>query len=72
MQERMMARILTLAEVPDDLANAWLQHMRDFDAAHPGCHFTNSEVPDITLDEIIDTLKIDPPLPFGWIGKVPA
>lgn len=34
-----MAKIFTRATVPDDLAQAWLQHLRDFDTAHPDCHF---------------------------------
>ena len=32
-------KIFTVAEIPDELAQDWLQHLRDFDTAHPGCHF---------------------------------
>lgn len=45
-------KIYIVADVPDDLAKPWLQHLRDFDVAHPGCHFqiigdTNASVADI-------------------------
>ena len=35
----MKSKIITQAEIPSELEQAWLQHLRDFDAAHPGCHF---------------------------------
>jgi hypothetical protein len=70
MPELNMAKILTLAHIPDGLANAWLQHLRNFETAHPGCHFkVMINAPDMSLDEIVDALKTDPPLPFGWMGK---
>ena len=31
--------IVVNAEIPDESAQAFLQHIRDFDAAHPGCKF---------------------------------
>jgi hypothetical protein len=57
-------KILAQCDVPDELVNAWLQHLRDFDTAHPGCHFevmlqTGRTVP---VREMIDCLKIDPAL----------
>lgn len=57
-------KILTLAEVPPELAHAWLQHLRDFDAANPGCHFEVKvyDATDRPLDEIREILNIDPPL----------
>lgn len=57
-------KIVTIAEVPDQLGQAWLQHLRDFDAAHPGCHFqVTAAAPGATMAEVIDMLKVDPPLP---------
>ena len=32
-------KIYCMAEVPDELGQAWLQHLRDFDTRHPGCVF---------------------------------
>jgi hypothetical protein len=57
-------KILTQCEIPDHLANAWLQHLRDFDAAHPGCHFevmmqTGRTVP---VREMVAALKVEPAL----------
>ena len=34
-----MVIIYTKATVPDGLEQAWMQHLRDFDTAHPDCHF---------------------------------
>ena len=57
-------RILAQCEIPDELANAWLQHLRDFDAAHKGCSFqvmiqTGRSVP---VQEMVESLKVDPEL----------
>jgi hypothetical protein len=55
-------KILAQCDVPDELANAWMQHLRDFDAAHPGCHFevmleTTAAVP---VREMVKMLQIAP------------
>jgi hypothetical protein len=56
-------KIFTIAHVPDSLRKAWLQHLRDFDAAHPGCHFeVTADCPDLTLTEVVDLLRITPEL----------
>lgn len=34
-----MAKIITIADVPDELADQWLMHLRVFDRMNPGCHF---------------------------------
>jgi hypothetical protein len=49
---------------PDELCSPYLQHIRDFDTAHPVCHFKIvMKSPDISL-EAIDAMydAIDPPL----------
>lgn len=56
--------IVTQAQVPDELVQKWLQHMRDFDAAHTGCHFeiiaeTDAPVP---VREMVKMLIVDPAL----------
>jgi len=56
-------KIHTIAHVPDSLANAWLQHLRDFDTAHPDCHFeVMSEAPNKPLAQIVEMLRVDPEL----------
>lgn len=59
-------KVFTRAHVPPELVQPWLQHLRDFDTAHPGCHF---EVmidgsPDTPLSEILARLRITPGLSF--------
>lgn len=34
-----MAKIITVANMPDELAELWLMHLRVFDRANPGCTF---------------------------------
>lgn len=61
-------KIFTIAEVPDDLAKDWLQHLRDFDTAHPGCHFqVCADAPDSTVADMAEMLKITPGLTFQEI-----
>lgn len=62
-------KIFTLAEVPPELTQKWLQHLRDFDTAHPGCHFQvmADSTPDMTLAEMVEKLVLDPELTFTKI-----
>lgn len=54
-------KIVTVADVPDWLAKAWLQHLRDFDTMHPGCHFEiMAEAPQMTTAEFVEAVRIDP------------
>jgi hypothetical protein len=67
-------KIFTVAEVPEELAQAWLQHLRDFDTAHPGCHFqVVADAPDVPMAKAAELIKIDPPLDFttllAWTPK---
>jgi hypothetical protein len=56
-------KVFTVAHVPPHLERAWLQHLRDFDSAHPGCHFeVIADAPDQSFAEIIETLRINPGL----------
>jgi hypothetical protein len=59
-------KILTIADVPDELAQEWLQHLRDFDAAHPGCHFDiAANAPNVSSGAAMEMLlEIEPPFPF--------
>jgi len=57
--------IVTTAHVPNVLARDWLQHLRDFDTAHPGCHFeVAAQAPSRSLDEVVDAMRLNPALPL--------
>jgi hypothetical protein len=62
-------RVFVIAKLPDELAKAFLQHVRDFDTAHPGCHFTIRGQTEMSTDVMVELLKIDPPLPFQKVIK---
>jgi len=63
-------RSAILAEIPDELAQQWLQYVRDFDVAHPGCHFNIIAVaPDMTVADLMRATEISPP--FQHRGVVP-
>lgn len=50
------------------LLEQFLQHIRDFDANHPGCHFSNiasTNLPVVEMEEALS--KITPPFQFGAI-----
>ena len=56
-------KIFTISHVPDELANAWLQHLRNFDFDHPGCHFEiGVDAPNMTMRQVIEALKVKPEL----------
>lgn len=56
--------------MPRSLLNKFIQHIRDFDTAHPDCHFEmNMDVPDMTNAEIIDMVRVNPELTFTQIFK---
>lgn len=60
------AVVQILGDVPKALVRDFLQHVRSFDAAHPGCHFRMSVVSntDETGQEIAQMLQsLDPPIP---------
>ena len=64
----MTEKIVTIAHVPSELQQAWLQHLRDFHVSHPGCHFeVGLDTPDIPLRKIIEMLRLDPGLDLHMI-----
>ena len=64
----MLIKIFAIAHVPTELKQAWLQHLRDFDVAHPGCHFeVGIDAPEESMEEMVDQLRIDPALTFTKI-----
>jgi len=65
----MTTKIFTIAHVPEELQQAWLQHLRDFDTANPGCHFEVGidAPPDMPLENMVQKLIVDPDLTFTKI-----
>lgn len=58
----MKIKMLLHAELPEALAQPFLQHLRNFDTAHPGCHFEMLAVTDMDNAEVERVLdSIDPP-----------
>lgn len=61
-------KVFIIADVPDALGNAWLQHVREFDQAHPGCHFqVLADAPDLSTEQMVEALRVDPELTFTEI-----
>ena len=57
-------KIITQAQIPDELARDWLQHLRDFDVAHPGCHFEVTMTTDrsVSVREMVEIMRVEPAL----------
>jgi hypothetical protein len=64
----MTTTIFTRATVPDGLSQKLLQHLRDFDAAHPGCHFeVFVDAPNASMADVVRLLQVEPGLDFTKI-----
>lgn len=60
-----MLKVFTVAGLPAELQQTWLQHLRDFDTAHPGCHFQVCiDAPDVSMADMVERLKVEPALSF--------
>lgn len=70
----MTSKIYTIAHVPDGLLQQWLQHLRDFDTAHPGCHFQVclDGPPSLTMAEMMERIRVEPDLTFEQIFERPT
>lgn len=54
-------KIYTMAEVPDELGQAWLQHLRDFDTRHPGCVFeVLASAPEMGVEGMRGAVEVTP------------
>jgi hypothetical protein len=66
----MTIKTFIIAHLPPGLEKAFVQHVRDFDVAHPGCHFEiGVEAPTLSLVEAVDMLRVDPALTFTEVFK---
>lgn len=64
----MNVKIFTCAHLPEPLQQQWLQHLRDFDTKHPGCHFeVGIDGPEATTAEMVRMLRVEPGLTFTKI-----
>ena len=63
-----LAKVFIIAHVSSELEQPFLQHLRDFDVAHPGCHFeVGVDAPDVTIGQMIERLRVEPGLTFTTI-----
>ena len=63
-----ITKIFTVAHLPVDMTQKWLQHLRDFDTANPGCHFeVGVDGPDAPVADMIRMLRVSPTLTFTKI-----
>ena len=65
-------KFLISGDVPDQLCKAFMQHLRDFDANNPGCHFgILVDAPGSTIDEMNDILDVSPSFQFRKMVRRP-
>lgn len=58
-------KLFIIAYLPAGLEKAFLQYVRTFDGAFPGCHFEIAcDAPDKTLAEAVEMLRLNPELRF--------
>jgi hypothetical protein len=63
-----MIKTFIIGHFPDGLEKEFIQYVRDFDVAHPGCHFEiGLEAPEKTMAEAIDMMRVNPGLTFGAV-----
>jgi hypothetical protein len=64
----MNVKLFTVAHVPEALQQKWLQHLRDFDIANPGCHFQVAiEGPEVDFADAMKLVTVNPKLNFTKI-----
>jgi hypothetical protein len=64
----MTTKTFIIAHLPAALEKAFLQYVRDFDVAHPGCHFEiGLESPDVSLAEAVEIIRVEPGLTFSAV-----
>lgn len=66
-----MARILIQIELPDERTHEIAQYMRDYEQRDPAnIHLKIAfNVPDMTMEEIIEANQVEPAVPLQWIVK---
>jgi hypothetical protein len=60
--------VFTRAFVPDNMVKPWLQHLRDFDIAHPGCHFeVMADMGNVPIEVMVEMMRLNPGFSFQKI-----
>jgi hypothetical protein len=63
-------KIFVLGQLPQQLMQQWLQHLRDFDVEHPGCHFQiMADAEDASMQEMAKALDVHPGFAIRGIIK---
>src|SRR5215831_6842276 len=58
-------KAFVIADLPQDIAQEFMQYIRDFDTTHKDCHFEiGADAPDASVPEITEILKLNPELKF--------
>jgi len=71
----MTTTVICLGHLPDELVEKWLQHLRNFDNAHSGVHFSVAMGGgDITMEDMAKMLQhnLDPPFAHVDVKKKEA
>jgi hypothetical protein len=69
MMQTEATKVFLRATLPPELLQPFLQHIRDFDAAHPGCRFQvcADAGTDESMADMVERLRVDPALTFTKI-----
>lgn len=65
-----MSRVVAVvyAIIDEDVAQKFMQHIRDFDTANPNCDFSCRFVaPDTPMEKVKEWMTVTPPFPFQAI-----
>ena len=66
----MANKTFIIGHLPDGLEKTFIQYIRDFDVAHPGCYFDIViEAPNKSVIEAIEMLRVDPDFTFVRVLK---
>jgi len=63
-------KVIWIAEMPEELLTEFLQHVQDFNTAHPESHSditANANLPDEEIAKAFDA--IDPPFPIRRVMR---
>lgn len=64
----MNVKVFMRVSLPVELQKAFLQHVRDFDIANPGCHLEVAfDGPEMPLADMVQLLAVNPELAFATI-----
>ena len=63
MTMKVTLQVALVADVSVELLQPFLQHIRDFDIKHPGCHFEIvGDMQGVSVAEMLEKLRVNPNL----------